>query len=56
VRAVQVIIEAINAPEPPRHLLLGSDSLHRLEERQQQFAAEIARWRAATLSTDMQGG
>ncbi|MGH8188801.1 MAG: short-chain dehydrogenase/reductase, partial [Steroidobacteraceae bacterium] len=54
IRAVQVIIEAINSPQPPRHLLLGSDVLQRLEERQQQFTDEIARWRAATLSTDLQ--
>jgi NAD(P)-dependent dehydrogenase (short-subunit alcohol dehydrogenase family) len=53
IRAVQVIIEAINSPQPPQHLLLGSDTLQRLEARQQQFTDEIARWRAATLSTDL---
>jgi NAD(P)-dependent dehydrogenase (short-subunit alcohol dehydrogenase family) len=53
VRGVQVIIDAINAPEPARHLVLGPEALHRLEERQKQFAAEVERWRAVASETDL---
>jgi NAD(P)-dependent dehydrogenase (short-subunit alcohol dehydrogenase family) len=51
-RAATAIIEAVSSPEPPLHLVLGSDALRRTLEKQTRFAAELERWKDVSLSTD----
>ena len=49
-RAADAILTALDAPEPPRVLLLGDDALHYAEDEVAALSAEFARWRPVTLS------
>lgn len=51
-RAAQALLEIVDAPEPPLHLLLGSDALRRGREKLQATIEEIDRWEELTCSTD----
>lgn len=51
-RAARAIIQAVRAPEPPLHLVLGSDAFRRTLEKQKRFAAELDAWKDVTLGTD----
>jgi NAD(P)-dependent dehydrogenase (short-subunit alcohol dehydrogenase family) len=51
-RAAAAIIEAVSSPEPPLHLVLGSDAFRRTIDKQTRFAAELERWKDVSLSTD----
>ena len=51
-RAAQALLALADAPEPPVHLLLGSDALQRAREKQGAVAGEMERWEALTRSTD----
>ncbi len=51
-RAAAAIIKAVRSPEPPLHLVLGSDAFKRTLEKQKRFAAELDSWRDVTLGTD----
>lgn len=51
-RAAAAILRLADSPEPPRHLLLGSDALRRARDRVAADAAEIANWEAVTCGTD----
>ncbi len=51
-KAAQVIVKAVYAPNPPLHLLLGSDALTRARDKMDAMTQEIATWQNATLSTD----
>jgi NAD(P)-dependent dehydrogenase (short-subunit alcohol dehydrogenase family) len=51
-RAATAIIRAVRAPEPPLHLVLGSDAFRRTLDKQKRFAAELDAWKDVTLGTD----
>ncbi|GAA0913699.1 oxidoreductase [Rothia nasimurium] len=52
VLGAKAIIEAVNASEPPLHLLLGPDALHRAREKLDAVIAEIDAWESLTAGTD----
>lgn len=53
-RAARAIITMVRAPNPPLHLLLGSDALRRARTKLDQIVDEIDAWEATTRSTDYQ--
>ena len=55
-RAAAAILEVVDAPEPPLHLLLGSDALRRGREKLDAVIVEIDRWEDVTRSTDFPAG
>ena len=48
----QAIIQAVESPEPPLHLLLGSDALGRARSRIKELTATFDQWEQVSLSTD----
>ena len=56
VRAAGAIIAAVEAREPPLHLLLGSDALLRARAKLAATAREIEVWEPATVGTDFPAG
>ena len=55
-RAVEAIIEAINSPEPPKHLLLGRLALSRYRTYLEQRTAEANKWEDLTNGADFPDG
>lgn len=51
-RGAEAILAAVNAENPPLHLLLGSDALRRYREKLDAVIEEMDRWEEVTLSTD----
>jgi NAD(P)-dependent dehydrogenase (short-subunit alcohol dehydrogenase family) len=51
-RAARAIIEAVEADEPPRDLLLGDDALQRTRSRLDRFENDVSRWEDVSRSTD----
>ncbi len=51
-RAAQAILAAVRADDPPLHLLLGSDALHRAQTKLDALIEEMNRWEDVTRSTD----
>jgi NAD(P)-dependent dehydrogenase (short-subunit alcohol dehydrogenase family) len=51
-KAATAIITAVEAPQPPLNLVLGSDAFRRVQDRQKAFAADLERWQTLTLGTD----
>ena len=51
-RAAAAILTMVDDPEPPLHLLLGTDALRRARTKLDAVEAEIDRWEALTRSTD----
>ncbi|MDU4251863.1 oxidoreductase [Pseudomonas sp.] len=51
-KAAQAMLAAIEAPVPPRHLLLGSDALGLVRQKLCALEEEISHWEALTRSTD----
>lgn len=51
--AVQAIIAAADAEQPPLHLPLGADALTRVDQKIELLAAERDRWREVILSTQL---
>ena len=51
-RAAAAILDLVDAPEPPLHLLLGSDALKRARAQLDKLAALYDRWEPTTRSTD----
>lgn len=56
VRAAAAMIAAVDAAEPPLHLLLGSDALRRAKAKLDAVMAEMNRWESVTLGTDFPAG
>jgi NAD(P)-dependent dehydrogenase (short-subunit alcohol dehydrogenase family) len=56
VRAVVAIRRLVETPEPPVRLQLGRDSVALVEDKLTSVAAELARWRELSLSTDFPTG
>jgi NAD(P)-dependent dehydrogenase (short-subunit alcohol dehydrogenase family) len=50
-KVARAILAAVDSPAPPRRLLLGADALHYAEHYIEGLQADIARWRAISLST-----
>ncbi len=55
-RAVEAIVEAINAPEPPKHLLLGKLALTRFRKQIEDWTAELDQWQNLTNGADFPDG
>lgn len=51
-KAAQAMLAAIDAPVPPRHLLLGSDALGLVRQKLSDLQDEISHWEALSRSTD----
>ncbi|QEH35070.1 short chain dehydrogenase [Aquisphaera giovannonii] len=51
-RAARAIVEAVESPEPPLHLILGSDSLRRARRKLDRLSGELDRWEPVSLGTD----
>jgi len=51
-RAAQALLSLADTPEPPLHLLLGSDALTRARAKLAEVEGEIREWEALTRSTD----
>lgn len=51
VKVARAILAAVDAPAPPRRLLLGADALHYAEQHIASLQADIAQWREVSLST-----
>ncbi|MEZ1314999.1 oxidoreductase [Pseudomonas fluorescens] len=51
-KAAQAMLRIIASPNPPAHLLLGSDALGLVRDKLQRAAIEIDQWEALTRSTD----
>jgi NAD(P)-dependent dehydrogenase (short-subunit alcohol dehydrogenase family) len=51
-KAANVMIELINHPEPPLHLILGSDAVGILERTDEIRKAEFEKWKPVSISTD----
>jgi len=51
-KAGRAILKLIDSPNPPTHLLLGTDGLKYLREAQTSFEQELNEWLPVTLSTD----
>jgi NAD(P)-dependent dehydrogenase (short-subunit alcohol dehydrogenase family) len=51
-KAAQAILTIANDPQPPLRLLLGSDAVYLAEQQLARIAAEDAKWRTLSLSTD----
>jgi len=51
-RAAEALLRIVDAPDPPLHLLLGSDALRRARAKLTAVEAEIGTWEDLTISTD----
>ena len=51
-QAAEAILAAVDAEQPPRQLLLGSDALRRARERLDAMIAEMDQWEPVTRATD----
>lgn len=52
-KAAQAMLKVALTPDPPAHLLLGSDALRLVEEKMTALQAEFDAWKSVTLSTDV---
>jgi NAD(P)-dependent dehydrogenase (short-subunit alcohol dehydrogenase family) len=50
-RAAAAILQALDSPKPPLHLLLGEDALHYARDQLAFVEAQIAEWETLSLST-----
>lgn len=51
-KAAQALLQILDSPAPPAHLLLGSDALRLVREKNAALLLEFERWEALTRSTD----
>jgi NAD(P)-dependent dehydrogenase (short-subunit alcohol dehydrogenase family) len=54
--AAQAVLRLVDEPDPPAHLLLGSDAVRLVTAGRAAFDAEIAEWAALSRSTDFPAG
>jgi NAD(P)-dependent dehydrogenase (short-subunit alcohol dehydrogenase family) len=52
VRGAQAMIDAVLAPEPPKHLLLGRMALDLFHKRLQDWTTHLNQWESVTLGAD----
>jgi NAD(P)-dependent dehydrogenase (short-subunit alcohol dehydrogenase family) len=55
-KGAAAIFQIVREPQPPLHLLLGSDALRRTRDKQAQLSADLQRWETLTLGTDFPTG
>jgi NAD(P)-dependent dehydrogenase (short-subunit alcohol dehydrogenase family) len=55
-RAVQAMIEVVESPNPPLHLLLGASALERMRGKLSRWQEEIVAWEPVTLGADFPEG
>ena len=55
-KAVEAIIAAADAPEPPVHLLLGKLALTRFRGKLEQWQKDLAEWESVTVGADFPEG
>ena len=55
-RLARVLVDFVDAPNPPVRLPLGSDTVAAIEAKHAADAAILARWRAVSVSTDFASG
>jgi len=55
-RAIQAIINVVDSPEPPLHLILGKIALTRFRDKLSQWQNEIAAWEKVTNGADFPEG
>lgn len=51
-RAAEAVIQAVQASNPPRHLVLGRQGCEAVEGQLRSMLRDLQRWRATSLSTD----
>ena len=51
-RAAAAIIQAVDSPNPPLHLVLGSDAYHRTRQMLDAFSADVETWKAVSVGAD----
>ena len=51
-RAAAAIIQAVDSPKPPLHLILGSDAYRRTRQMLDAFSAELEAWKAVAVGAD----
>ena len=51
-KAARVMLDVIDSPSPPAHLLLGSDAVGLVRQKLSELTAEIDQWEAISRSTD----
>jgi NAD(P)-dependent dehydrogenase (short-subunit alcohol dehydrogenase family) len=56
VRAVQAMIQVVESPNPPLHLLLGRSALQRFRGKLDNWQKEIAAWEQVTVEADFPEG
>ncbi|TVT40089.1 SDR family oxidoreductase [Hymenobacter setariae] len=54
-KAAQVLLALVENPEPPLHLLLGSEAVAIVEHVENARRAELEKWRPVSVSTDRDG-
>jgi NAD(P)-dependent dehydrogenase (short-subunit alcohol dehydrogenase family) len=52
VRAAAAIIQAVDSPKPPLHLILGADGYQRTRQMLDAYSAELEAWKAITVGAD----
>jgi NAD(P)-dependent dehydrogenase (short-subunit alcohol dehydrogenase family) len=55
-RAVHAIIQAVESPEPPLHLVLGALALQRMRGKLDQWKTDLDTWQSTTLGADFPEG
>ncbi len=55
-RAVHAIIQAIESPQPPLHLVLGALALQRMRGKLEQWKTELDTWQSTTVGADFPEG
>ncbi len=53
-RAAQALLKIVEEPNPPVHLLLGTDALQLVRDKLASLGSEIDTWESLTRSTDFQ--
>lgn len=51
-RAAAGIIQAVDSPKPPLHLVLGSDAYHRARQMLDAFSADLEAWKTVAIGAD----
>jgi NAD(P)-dependent dehydrogenase (short-subunit alcohol dehydrogenase family) len=51
-KAAQVIIQAVESPNPPMRLALGSDAMNLIQEKLAWVKTDLDTWQRVTVSTD----
>lgn len=53
-RAAAAIVQAVDSPKPPLHLVLGSDAYHRTRQMLDAFSADVEAWKTVSIGADFE--